>query len=165
MIGLEKNYSNLRRCCNKPRCIATCYLHRFCTKYKDDRRWKPISYHICDKMSGFNVIGLEKNYSNLRRCCNKPRCIATCYLHRFCTKYKDDRRWKPISYHICDSRFECAVYSNIHTKELPIWQLLRLGESGAQTLQLLAACSRVLYGEDPGGSCLWSRRGWVCGCG
>ena len=75
----------------------------------------------------------KKNYSNLRRCCNKPRFITTCYLYRFCTKWKDDRRWKPISYHICDSWFECAVYSNIHTKELPIWQLLHLGESGAQT--------------------------------
>ena len=81
-------------------------------------------------------------YSNLRRCCNKPRFITTCYLHRFCTKWKDGRRSKPISYHICDSWFECAVYCNIHTKELPIWQLLHLGESGAQIWQRPRALRR-----------------------
>ena len=75
-------------------------------------KWKDLTWSVQKKI-----------YSNIGRCCNKPLFIATCDLHRFCTKWEDAQSRLPLSFHMCDSWFEYPVYLDICTKELSIWQL------------------------------------------
>ena len=96
-------------CCNKPG--FSIILIYWIKKCYNKLKWKESTWSVQKKI-----------YSNIGRCCNKPLFIATCDLHRFCTKWKDAQGRVPLSFHMCDSWFEYPVYFNICTKELSIWQ-------------------------------------------